>query len=245
MLADFVAKIAEMATGAQRIETKTIEETDTIVWRCGDKYGEAPIPAPAREATIYSLDSLREYVEPFESAEVFHGPMQIVAYLDGADRRKGCALLALKGTSQLSELSRLPKAFEPNALAKYLRTQFVDVPQEVRNALQRIDFSRKSMGRNSAEHGRETLGRSVEAEVQAADKIPETFSVSVPFFENDGLRGISASVQLGIYLDVTAERVELFVVPGELARALCEVHAEIGRRLAEALPKAKVFNGDQ
>lgn len=251
MLAEFVSKIAELAVGKKQVEAVEVPELRKIIVRKGDEYSDEEIPPDFRSADLTSLDDFCRYVTdpriPVDPnmVEIFHSPERIVAYLDGA-RREDMAQMTLRHSAEWMAIERLlPRSAPPVELLKFLRKNFNAVPQEVRDSLSRIDFTRTSSGRTSVEHGRESLGRSVEASVQQADKIPESFKVTVPMYDNPGLRGIRVTVQIGIYLHSTEEQVEFFALPGEIDAAVNQVHEEIGKRLAAGAPDAQVFHGSQ
>ena len=111
-------------------------------------------------------------------------------------------------------------------------------------ALRQVNFHRKSDGQVSMHHGQESLGRSVEDAVQGASEIPEEFTVSVEMYSNPGVAQLSrVDVRIGVYLDVSNQKVELRVLGDEFALADQAVQDRLGTALRDGLGKIPVFHG--
>lgn len=133
------------------------------------------------------------------------------------------AHLRLTKTDHFTELERLesePKWGSPVDIVRYLRQNFLGAgPEALIAALRNVEFNRRNDGTISTEHGRETLGRAVEARVSASSYIPETHTFQVVVFEMQDLY-LSRPIKIGIHIDAGTERIGLFLLPGEMERAM-------------------------
>ena len=109
------------------------------------------------------------------------GSNEVYAYLDREDRRERVNV-ELKESSRFELVQQLqkPRGMQPREAVKLLRLDLHGGNVgHVIQALSRIDFTRTSAGKTDVAHGRESLGRSVEAVVQQADTVPERFTLAV------------------------------------------------------------------
>lgn len=178
-----------------------------------------------------------------------------VVHVDGHDLR---VALVLAGTNVFFwldgrdktmctcvELEKSPAKMQPKDAVKMLRLELHGGNvSHVIQALSRIDFSRTSAGKTDVAHGKESLGRSVEAAVQQADGVPETFTVAVPVWSAFGFDRYSVQVQFGLYLDLQAQKVELRVLGDEIERVVGLATHAVAADLREALPSVPVFMGE-
>lgn len=91
-------------------------------------------------------------------------------------------------------------------------------------------------------HGRETLGRSVEAVVQQAEQVPEAFIAQVPIWTTPGCPW-TRPVEFSIYLDVEKSAVELSVLSDSCTAARNGALSQLRDALVEALGEVPVFMG--
>jgi hypothetical protein len=99
-----------------------------------------------------------------------------------------------------------------------------------------------SAGKNDVAHGRESLGRSVEATVQQADKVPTEFEVEVPIWSTPGAN-LGRSIQFGVHLDLEAQAVELRVLSDSCLAARNHAMAMLAQQLRDDLSTVPVFMG--
>ena len=129
--------------------------------------------------------------------------------------------------------------FTVSEVVKFLRFGLSGATEVAARSLARVDFSRKSDGAHEAGHGRESLGKSVEAVVQQSETIPEEFEVRCPVYMNPGLRDLtSVSVRVGIYLDVEG-------VPRRSSEDARVLLGRVDRAIEWAEQQARVANPSQ
>lgn len=245
MLKEFLETIASQV---RRGDAATVTEVSSrprhlLISQGGLREWVAKDP-PLRAVKVGALSSLIAYLAPFkDKAQVFLGPLGAVALLDGDDRRES-ATLALTPTDAWATLSGWTKweQFHPETIVKELRG--LDVPTGVVAALRKLDFKRQSGTKIETEHGKESLGRRVEAEVQGADKVPEFFDVDVSVFAEDGCRRV-VTVRVEVYLNVKEETVDLRVTEDRVQRAVAEVLEDIADSIEahKEMAGVRVFMG--
>lgn len=250
MLAEFLDRIVGLAKGAHRVEFAIHEKLPRRVFvRNGDQLTQHDEPPPDRCHSLIGFDDLVEALRDKTIApapEVYVCGSEIEVLLDRT-KRVEVVKVCLNWSKRFllcQAIEKQPRALTPKDAVKLLRYELHSGNVEhVIQALSRIDFTRTSAGKSHVEHGRETLGRSVEAAVQQAESVPKDFVIAVPLWTNPGFHVHSANVAFGIYLDLEAQLVELRVLSDECLRVSnLAVESVIGR-LREGLPGVPVFHG--
>ena len=251
MLAEFLEKIAGYVRAGSAIECVTSKDIPELVFvRQGAVHSEHEVP-PARRAhsvhgyaDILSVCSDQMAVSP----EIFHDHTGIVVHLERGDRRD-LVRMPLEQSHRFKVLRDL-QTKDPMTQQEAIRLLRFGLHgtgvDSVIAALRRMDTTRKSDGRSLVEHGRESLGRSVEAAVQNADQIPEAFQVHTPVFINPGLAELTmVTIWCGVLLDLasTPVRIEIKPLADEVSNAFIRAQEAIGAALARDLPSKPIFHG--
>lgn len=245
MLAEFLDKVFELTGRAQGIELAQHPDLPDVVFRrVGTNVTEHEVPPPRRHHTLEGVqDIIRAVVRATEEGEpeVYHDDTAVRVLLDREDRRDtlDMPLHVSERFRTLEALAKAPRAMSPAAAVKFLRFELQGTGIDaVVAGLRRIDFTRSGSGASNVQHGRESLGRSVEAAVQQADQVPEEFVVETPLYTNPGLRQVTVRVRVGVYLDPGNESIEVRTLADEVAFARNAAQEALGGALREA------FDGD-
>jgi len=192
--------------------------------RNGDQLYEKPVPPPRREHHLHVLEDLVAALKDTAIApapEVYVRAEGVYAYLDRSDRRS-CVFVPLEESQRFQLCKRLeaqPLVADPKSIVRLLKTSFlVGTHEHVTLALSNITFERTSTGKTEVKHGKESLGRSVEAAVQQAENVPEEFTITVPIWTTSGFDRFSGGVDFGLYLDLEQQKVVLQVLSDECVR---------------------------
>jgi len=250
MLAKFAEYIVGLGKQSQATDITTVPSIpDKVFVRHGETYAVEDVPPPRRNHTVWGFADVTAAATDADMAkapELYHDHGEIVVVLDRNDRRDHVTAPLIE-TDRLTTLQSLAdgKRFTVRDAVKLLRFDLHGTGVDsVISAIRKIDFTRKSDGGASVDHGRETLGRSVEAAVQQADSIPEEFRVTTPVYSNPGLKDLSTvTVRCGVYLDMQGECIEIRVLADEIQGAICAAQTAIGDALCAALPGVPVFGG--
>jgi len=245
MLAEFLRELVGHVRKAQQVEFYAPAQLPkTLFVRHEGELLEKTIAPPPRMHRLEGLDDIVNALKEESLGtlpEVFVSASGVKAYLDGSDRREVLTVPFIE-TKRFQLVRKLQTAvnMQPKDALKLLK---IDLHggniAHVIQPLSRIEFTRTGTGRTNVEHGKESLGRSVEAMVQNAKDVPEQFALSVPVWSTDGFDRFGVQVAFSLYLDLEAQTVELRVLPDEVERcvnlALRAAVAELGSRL-EGVP---------
>ncbi|MCA8968809.1 MAG: hypothetical protein KDC95_03470 [Planctomycetes bacterium] len=234
MLAELVDKLVGLGRNAARVEV--LEVPGSLGRRHYVRNGES-LSIVTRESRpqkteFLDLADFAAAVKHCPEPEVHVHRGGVYALTDRGDRFDRVSL-ELEETRRMGALRSLSTGWSgsPKQAMLVLRKEFYGTGVEpVIQALSRIDFKRTSSGKSHVEHGRESLGRSVEASVQQADAVPESFVIRLPsIWDTIGLRSIGIELECQLFIDVEDEKIELRVPVDELARAFTNGLVEVRR----------------
>jgi len=250
MLAEFLQKLTELTERAYKpVVVKEHGLRRRMLLAANGAVQSYDLPAPDRAHKLVGLDDLIAAINDkaiCPAPEVYHYGACVDVLLDREERDQRVSM-ALRLSERFSILMQMRTAvgLEPKAAIRFLRQSLGDsAPVHVITALRQIDFTRTSAGKSHVEHGKESLGRSVEAAVQQADKVPEDFVVRVPVYTNPGAGAFLVEVRVMLYLDLEGQQVVLQTMPDELEKAHQVAQARLHEALVANCPKGTpVFYG--
>lgn len=241
MIREAIQEITRLANSANHVGIVECPDLPhELLLRTGTEVERIPIPPPERKPAFAGFSDLVRALADTSIAgdpEVYVAESGIVAFLDRAKRTER-ATLALPYSARVLALLEIQKgvALTPKEAIRFLRLRLSGAHNDrLLPSLRKVEFSRKSTGQASESHGRESLGRSVEAMAQGVEDIPEEFRVQVQAFNLDGLRSIEIDVGIRIYLDAQAERIEFHPIADELTRALHDARSAVQEKLVVEL----------
>lgn len=254
MLAEAIEKIrslAVLAAGAAVVSI-TNDPRHVIVVNNGNMEVR-DIPPPDRRHKLHTMAAFvaaltDEAVCP--APEIFFSGFTARALCDRTDRRAFIDL-ALTQSDKWDALQRLVDGvvFTPKETRLFFRYELkCPMGDQFVQAIARIDFERKSSGRTVNEHGRESMGRDVEAMVQQRDQVPEEFAVTLAPFTDPAFLDFTVTCRIGVELDAEAQRISLRLLPDELDTALATIATKFRKTLEEDVSGAgggsiPIFNG--
>lgn len=211
-----IASIRNLADEARGIAVVDLPKQRKTVVRRGDKYETLEYPPPVRSISVAGLDDLFEQARADESGarEVYYNAQRIDLLFDAVDRRER-AYVTLAPTARWAAIMGLQsgRVFDQQSVIEFLRFSLADTgPGTVQatTALRSIDFSRRVSGGATVDHGRNTFGRRVEAQVDSpVGAIPTEFEASAPLWCNPGCRKIVGTVRIGIELRTDGEAAQI------------------------------------
>lgn len=235
MLAELLEHLVDLAKASSAAKFHSRPEFPGRVFiEHGGGYSSEDVPPPRRKHHLSGLADVvlatrDKAIAP--DPEVYYDGGRVVALLDRSTRveRVTLELARSERWQTLQNLRSHPRTLSPAEAVRLLRFDLHGTGVDALvSELGRVDFNRSSNGSHTAEHGRESLGKSVEASVQQADRVPESFAVDVAPFTNPGLRSLRGSVKVGVYVDTGAEGFEIRPLADELE--LLEANVMAGLR---------------
>lgn len=249
MLAELIRELVGLGQKTVEVELHTTPELPRKVFlQHGQSLQEIDAPPPLRQHRLESFDDLvRALLDPAVcfAPEVYACSTKVAVLLDRSDRREVIEVaLAESKRFALCGALQTPRALQPKEAVKMLRFDLHggNVGHIIQQ-LSRVDFVRTSTGKSHVEHGRESLGRAVEASVQQADKVDDRFFLAVPVWSTAGFNRFGVQVEFGIYLDLENQAIELRVLPDEIERCRNLAVAALVSELRAQCPEVPVFTG--
>lgn len=254
MLADLVRTL--VALGKDNAEAKIVSvpgDSRGGYLVHGGKCEYETFPAPLRKFRVESLIDLctmaqDKMVVGGDDAcpQLFHDDGGVYLVIDANDRRE-IVSLPLRKSERFKTLEAMvasPWIGTPAQTVQLLRFKLQGVGCDALiAALRKVDFARTNKTSADVTHGRETLGRSVEAAVQSVDTIPEVFAVDLPVFTNNGLRDQIFRVRCGIHIDPHEGTIRIAPLADEITSALTGAQFAIIEALNAMAPKVPRFWG--
>jgi len=198
------------------------------------------VPPALRTHKVESVDDLAAAAEKWSGDNtVWIGTDAVRLVLNDADRRDVVTLPLVK-SPQFKTLEKMASQclFDQQQLIRLLR---IDLPgaerrNELLSTVRKIKFRQSTSGEDDIQHGKESLGRAIEAQVTGSGDIPETVVVAGPVYCNPGEREQSYVVGLDLEILPSEQKFRLCPLPDELDKAARDALQGIRYRLNESLP---------
>jgi hypothetical protein len=206
MLAEFLVKLREFAAVANVPKIVTCDSMPEKVFVAHNgRFEEHARSRKPINGSLVSFESFVEYATSvFDSCELYVDCSGVYLVLDIEDRWELMSM-DFQYSSRFVKLMQLgDRGYSPAQAIRCLQFNLELQNQGVINSLRKINFQRRSDGASTVQHGKESLGKSVEAKVQQAEDVPESFVVNTPVFINPGFR-FEATVDVGLFLDLDEE----------------------------------------
>ena len=237
---DRIATLATRANGARVIQ---IPGGPSHVTMLEDREGQIrsveALP-PLRAYKAFSLDGLAEQllsIASKEDAAVFVGREAVVAVFNEDEDRRNLSTVSLTRSEAFASLCKLEEASKiaQQDLVLELRTTFAHSfgPDSFLPVVRKLKFSRSTDGASDVQHGRESMGKQVTAEVSGVDgAIPEEVTFTVPVYDQVEFL---ASVRCAVHVDVVEAAFVVKPLGGEIEKALREANAHMAQHLMTRL----------
>lgn len=247
MLQEAIRELADLAVEAKRAAQPRIiqipgDDRTIFVDPKGDGQWEERKKPPAKRShtvtTIEDLATLALYARRTLGLDpaVWHAPDKVVLVFDQTNVWD-LATVVLVYAPQWMTLLSLTRPLSQKELLSILRVDLagcLDSPSLL-NSVSHVNFRAAMHGEGSIQHGRESLGKSVESEVAGVrEPIPERGTVLAPIYENPGEQ-TRWPVECDLEIDAANQRFFFRPLPGEMEEALQLQQADIRQRLASAL----------
>jgi len=165
---------------------------------------------------------------------LWHGPGRIVLVFDDEDRRDQ-AFFHLAYSRQYLILKRLAETVTPMDQLNFVRMLRIElnVEQVLIAPFRRLDWRSSEAASGVVERGTDRMGRSIAAECDGVDRLPDELLISLPVYVTPGVDW-RVSVRCMLEVDAMAQRMILRPLPGELETAEAIIHQRIGEALRQA-----------
>ena len=196
-----------------------------------------------RDHTVGTLADLINQALLYDHGSIWFAGESVTLLIDDADRRERvtfclCFSDAWLELLKLKERGPLSQKDVIRLLKMYLGASSATIA-----VFRKLDFESRIKTSGQVDRGRESLGKSVESQVQGTADLPEELMVTVPIYSAPGERQ-TYDVKLLIDYDVQAARILIEPEP-DLLDELVEKHLEdIRDRLQKDLPDYQIYFGN-
>lgn len=200
------------------------------------------VPPPLRSHTVGSLADLINQALLYDHGSIWFDKNAVTLLIDDADRRERITFIlffsdAWKEICRLGERGAMSQKDAIRLLKNSLGASSATVA-----IFRKLDFESRIKTSGQVDRGRESLGKSVESQVQGTADLPEELMVTVPIYSVSCERQ-TYDVKLLIDYDVQAARILIEPEP-DLLDELVEKHLEdIRERLQKDLPDYQIYFG--
>lgn len=213
----------------------------------GGTLHQIAVTPPLRGHTVNSVDDLIAAAAKWNASPVvWINGQNIVLVTDDGDRRDRVTLPLVKSAafSRLTALAKDPELDQ----AELIRTLRVDLQGTIRRAellaaVRHIKFRASSSGQSIVQHGNESMGKTIEAEVTGAGDIPETVVVECAVFSNPDEREKSFTVGCDLEIVPADSTFRFQPIPDELERVIDAALHGIRDEIVAELGDVSVFFG--
>lgn len=153
------------------------------------------------------------------------------------EERRDRMLLHVPYSNAFKQLVKLTNWHKQRDVVFALRDQlFSSAESGLLAKLRSIDFSRKNDGTRTVEHGRESLGRSIENAVQSKNgEIPERTSFHIPMFSTGDFNMFAKNIECTVDLDASNETIRFVPQNDQLEEAIEHGLQFVARTIQEAI----------
>lgn len=247
MLAEFVAAIAGMTMDGQGFEAFTTADRRQFI-RLPDGSVERVDEVPPD--FIFDTPDLDSFATAIMARQIDKvqplicvGSDAVIGFVDPTKRRDRFKL-RLHRSAELQSLMALGSPTKQKEAVKILRDDLFDACDAgLLPAVRSLDFTRRNDGGRTIEHGRESLGKSIENKVQSKNgEVQERYQFRVPIFAtpfDDTVFDFACTVDL----DAANETIRINITGDQIIVALQRATKNASHTIAELLPSATVVIG--
>ena len=232
---------AEQLTKAVTILDYPGDPTRKLLVQSG-KYQELLVPPPLRSHHVFTLADLVSHALLHERGSIWITAKNVVLLTDAADRRERVTfpLERSEAWRQLEALNERGALSQKDVIR--LLKNYLGCSSGMVAIFRKLDFESRIKTSGQVDRSRESLGKSVEAQVQGTADLPEELTVSVPIYVSVGERQ-TYTIPLLIDYDVQAARILIEPEPDVLAETITAHLEDIRERLNKDLPDYQVYFG--
>jgi len=235
-------KLAESLTKVVEIKDYPGDPTHKIVVQSG-KYTLIDVPPPQRAHQLLTLADLMVLANRYKDGSIWYLMNKIVLLLDDNDRRE-FVVMPLELSTPWKLLMKLQEHGPLTQKDTIRLLKQLGLNAAVIAVFRKLDFESRIRSSGQVDKGRETMGKSIEAQVQGTAELPEEVCVSVPIYITPGERQ-TYTVRLTVDYDVAQSPPRILIEPEpDVLEEIVEQHmADIRERLEEELPGYQIYHG--
>lgn len=227
MLKEAIDRIAELGVSASGIEVKDLCGRKKLV-RMGSAFEMMKVDPPEKRYEALDCDSFVSMVAALASDPIILiDGVAVLAVMDETEQ-EGRIFLHLLPSRAFKALEAIANPTDQKRLIAYLREELAGcIEPRFLAVVRRLDFARRNDGLAHIQHGRESLGKSVEAAVQSAEgEIPEVIVVTLPAWTELGFDS-TIQVRCAVSVDPVNEKLTVRPIGEELQSQLQQLRDKL------------------
>ncbi len=243
MLKEFVEKLESMAFRSG--EVKLADHPDPHKKIVSHNGGYDVIDKPQhRHHAAYDLETIVSFAIP--DGEIWYSSKQVVCYPQAAERINRLAMdfSFSKPFLFFVDLDAKPKTFSQRDLIFTLRTTLAKCQSKCPHflkLLRDLRFTSGSTDAASIQHGKSSVGKTIQREATGQDAIPEEIVFNVPIFMDKV--ACFADIECAVDVDAGTQTIQLVPLPGQVEAAKASAEWVISKRLLEFADGVKIYHG--
>lgn len=227
MLKEAIDRVAELGVSAAGIEIRDLCNRKKLV-RKGNVFEVMTMDPPEKRYEALDCDSFVAMVNALAADPiVLIDGVAVLALLD-ENEQEGRVFLHLSPSRAFKALDAIGSPTDQKKLIAYLREELAGcIEPRFLAVVRRLDFARRNDGMAHVQHGRELLGKSVEAAVQSAEgEIPEVIVVTLPAWTEIGFDS-TIQVRCAVSVDPVNEKITVRPIGEELQGQLMAIRDKL------------------
>ena len=264
MIAEAIKAIADMARNAANltpVEFESESPRSQKFLHLDGSVSAVDAPIPARNHVVGTLGEIVALADRFAGDEeedgtigdtagrqadpvVWYDGNRVVLIADDRGHRCDRMTLELIESQIFVRVRRLvanPVWMSPRDFIRLLRIELAGAmsPDVLLNRVRRIRIENGQITEAASSHGKESIGRSVKAELATGgDQMPEEVVIQIPVYSTPGERGFTYAMTCAVEINPETPNTpfRLMPLPDEVERVSAEAVGAIGKRLAAGLP---------
>lgn len=205
---------------------------------------EISVAPPLRTHSVDTVADIIVAAKRWNTNPVVWVSGQAVVLVPDDDDRRERVTLELHETEQFAFLQECGH-FSQADMIRAFRTKLLGAEKrlELIAAIRSLKWRTSAEGSSDVQHGKESLGKSVESEVTGSGIIPELVVVNCAVYRNPGEEANQCAVGCDLEIDAVKQQFAFRPLTDEIENAVAVAIGSIRARIAEALPGVPVLYG--
>lgn len=241
MLAELFKLIGDQAVLANGSHLTPLPNEPKHVYYLDGEYCQAdPQPRGAKAADLTAVVAFAS--EHQHSSEIWFSRERVTVHLD-RETRRDVVTLPLVLNDQLLTLAKLSRQNVAHSQKEFVRLLRIDLagcpPEDLLPLVRSLRFRQNAATSGTIEHGRASLGKAVECQLEGRSTIPDRITLTAPVFEGFQ-RHLRYTVECAIEIDAETEKFYLIPFPGEIESVIRRAEDDIGEQIQRLLGSVPV-----
>lgn len=246
--AEFVDRIAELATQGAKKESLALGEDSQYYWILRDGQYVQAVKRLHENRSILSVRSLADFALAHKAKTIWYNANEIVCMYTSENKIIGALDFSDRATVELlpSEayemLSKFGSFLKQEDLIFLLKTTFRGMfdPSSLLDTVSYITWASGDKGRSVQGQSSRSVGREIEASMDGRTNLPELVLFTIPMWRSGGedVLAVTATFPCVLEANPTTQMFRLLPIKSEMDKTLFSAHEALERIIVSALGAA-------